>query len=917
MRQALPFGEIRPGARPVSQFIQPAQTQVAAAARPSLLPQVKGMASLQQAGTSSVTGYNQLAQMAEALGPLNKGLTKAAQRFVVNQASSSIEEGYYEQQALQNQTQQALFNLQQQQEAGSADAATQITALEKSDPAGAALLREANPWKAIGRRRLMAQLAAGDIDNALETDLLNNAGALSTYKPGSPELMRRKAALTQQVLSEYGLTGSEPEAGYYVTPKLNKAWDSYTEKQGKLYTAELRESTIQATSAAMGTRLVEALTNGVELPDGTIISPGSPMFGALGGAILSQALEADLAQLGGKDKADALKRIRDQLIPTFGRMPGGFELLGNIRGGPARDANGKLIPLDKRPRWMDSMPYDLLKGSTEGAEMQSRFFDAQQAQMGVKAREAYQKDLAGLDTRSDEYRLRLEEFRNTFGQWEDIDQYIKTREADQAVVDTATDVEIEGTDAERERLSRLPPQAFLPENREELQMTVDNIVENTPGSREEKRALRRKLWETINEREKFLAKLPTGTEKKINNAVRIALSDPDIMKLDVGKKIQNALAGISGIAPQQAMLGNPQYAAYYNGVTGLMTQTVEAGIADWYADRDKQGAGAIQIPESEVQKIVNESYSKMLTTSEHRQLYEEATGKNFAAPGEKPLVAPPVVVQPREAWADIPDQEARQYNSKPVIDQVGLYKELEALQNNKPVSRDLIKLAEKAGTNVYQFLGKQVELYIDDKGKNTLDPDGSVRRYLQQKSKEAKANGTVAQTLYPSLAGTGLGMITPANPFAPGSWLMRMMGIVGEPQPPAAAAPTQEPRPVTGGTYTAGQVLTQDQIEDVLRQAGWPEEEISLMGAVAFAESTGRTGVVNNNPATGDDSWGMLQVNMIGDIGPYRRQKYGLSSNEDLLDPVTNARVALDIRRSEGIQAWGAYTDGRYKEFLR
>jgi hypothetical protein len=192
-----------------------------------------------------------------------------------------------------------------------------------------------------------------------------------------------------------------------------------------------------------------------------------------------------------------------------------------------------------------------------------------------------------------------------------------------------------------------------------------------------------------------------------------------------------------------------------------------------------------------------------------------------------------------------------------------------------------------------------------------------VRRYLQQKSKEAKANGTVAQTLYPSLAGTGLGMITPANPFAPGSWLMRMMGIVGEPQPPAAAAPTQEPRPVTGGTYTAGQVLTQDQIEDVLRQAGWPEEEISLMGADAFAESTGRTGVVNNNPATGDDSWGMLQVNMIGDIGPYRRQKYGLSSNEDLLDPVTNARVALDIRRSEGIQAWGAYTDGRYKEFLR
>ena len=55
----------------------------------------------------------------------------------------------------------------------------------------------------------------------------------------------------------------------------------------------------------------------------------------------------------------------------------------------------------------------------------------------------------------------------------------------------------------------------------------------------------------------------------------------------------------------------------------------------------------------------------------------------------QPLTPPaPVVVQPREAWADVPDQEAKQYSNKPVIDQVGLYKELEALQNNQPVSSE-------------------------------------------------------------------------------------------------------------------------------------------------------------------------------------------------------------------------------------
>ena len=79
--------------------------------------------------------------------------------------------------------------------------------------------------------------------------------------------------------------------------------------------------------------------------------------------------------------------------------------------------------------------------------------------------------------------------------------------------DAATDVEIEGTDAERERLARLPPQAFLPENRDELQMTVDNIVQHSWQSGGEG-ALRQKLWETINKREQFLAKLPTGTQAR-------------------------------------------------------------------------------------------------------------------------------------------------------------------------------------------------------------------------------------------------------------------------------------------------------------------------------------------------------------------------------------------------------------------
>ena len=33
-------------------------------------------------------------------------------------------------------------------------------------------------------------------------------------------------------------------------------------------------------------------------------------------------------------------------------------------------------------------------------------------------------------------------------------------------------------------------------------------------------------------------------------------------------------------------------------------------------------------------------------------------------------------------------------------------------------------------------------------------------------------------------------------------------------------------------------------------------------------------------------------------------------------DPLQNARAALAIYRSQGLRAWGSYTDGRYRQYL-
>lgn len=70
-------------------------------------------------------------------------------------------------------------------------------------------------------------------------------------------------------------------------------------------------------------------------------------------------------------------------------------------------------------------------------------------------------------------------------------------------------------------------------------------------------------------------------------------------------------------------------------------------------------------------------------------------------------------------------------------------------------------------------------------------------------------------------------------------------------------------------------------------------------------ESGGRSQAYNPDRSTGDDSYGLFQINMLGGLGPDRRSRYGLKSNSDLYDPLTNASVAY--RMSKGGTDFGAW----------
>jgi hypothetical protein len=110
--------------------------------------------------------------------------------------------------------------------------------------------------------------------------------------------------------------------------------------------------------------------------------------------------------------------------------------------------------------------------------------------------------------------------------------------------------------------------------------------------------------------------------------------------------------------------------------------------------------------------------------------------------------------------------------------------------------------------------------------------------------------------------------------------------------------------------------LSPAQIAAYVRGAGFPEELVPKMTAIALAESSGNPRAHNPNAGTGDNSYGLFQVNMIGGMGPERRRQFGMSSNEELFDPAKNAAAARKIYESQGLGAWSVHRSGADKRFI-
>ena len=99
--------------------------------------------------------------------------------------------------------------------------------------------------------------------------------------------------------------------------------------------------------------------------------------------------------------------------------------------------------------------------------------------------------------------------------------------------------------------------------------------------------------------------------------------------------------------------------------------------------------------------------------------------------------------------------------------------------------------------------------------------------------------------------------------------------------------------------------LSEVELKQLLSAVGFKGKALREAWAVAKKESGGRPFAFNGNTETGDSSYGLFQINMIGMLGPDRRDKFKLDHNADLFNPVLNAKIAYHM--SNGGEDWTAW----------
>ena len=118
--------------------------------------------------------------------------------------------------------------------------------------------------------------------------------------------------------------------------------------------------------------------------------------------------------------------------------------------------------------------------------------------------------------------------------------------------------------------------------------------------------------------------------------------------------------------------------------------------------------------------------------------------------------------------------------------------------------------------------------------------------------------------------------------------------------------------------YKPSDMLTDKELVKLLEAVGFEGQALKMAWAVAKKESNGRPMAYNGNRNTGDSSYGIFQINMLGNLGVDRKEKFELRSNVLLFDPVINAEITYYMTGGgKNWSSWKGLTPATKKWLLK
>lgn len=219
--QRIDPGKLVPAAKPVSTFLNFQKGNIPNAAQPQKLNTPPGINIIQRGNVNNVQGYNQLAQLAEAVGKLVP---------VIDTASKIHQSHQYEKAA--NQLAKASKLITDEELLKSYDWAATGKKLERTNKAAAIQWDEINPYHKAVMNNQGSTIAASKVPLLFE-HAYNTAQGIENLDPGDPRLLKIKGNVVNVLTNLTGLDEFSHGFQQKVMPAITTEWEQFSNKQFK------------------------------------------------------------------------------------------------------------------------------------------------------------------------------------------------------------------------------------------------------------------------------------------------------------------------------------------------------------------------------------------------------------------------------------------------------------------------------------------------------------------------------------------------------------------------------------------------------------------------------------------------------------------------------------------------------------